>query len=258
MIKGIAKSSIGFVLKWSAKAVLWRYKPFVIAIVGSEGKSEIREKISLAIKKRGDVKCRENSRGYNTVFSLPLSILDEPTGKSDPKLWWKIVVSSLRKAILGMPFPEVLVLEFGVDTKGEMEKLLRIVRPDLGILLWIRPRGFGDEQFCHTLKREFSLFAHQSYKFIANADDENILESVSHILKKNGKSFSLVRSDASFYAQNYNSKEECTLLSNKNGEKRTLPKKISEEEIVRELVAFGTEIFFHDIHQTLKYAKEKS
>lgn len=254
-MKPLLKSIIGFFLKWCAKTVIWRYKPFIIAIAGSEGKSEAREKISNALKKRGDVHVRENSRGYNTVFSLPLSILDEPTGKSDPKLWWKIIVSSFRKAILGMPFPEVLMLEFGVDTKGEMEKLLKIVRPDIGILLCIRPRGFGDEGYCETLQKEFQVFAHASYRFLANFDDDLIFSAVKDMVKRNGKTFSIRKSDVSFSLQRAES--EVFLFASETGERKILPKECPDNECSRSLIAFSTECLFHSIYQTLKSHKNR-
>jgi hypothetical protein len=182
-MKLILKKIVGFFLKLCAKGILFRFRPHIIVIAGSEGKSILREEISEYFLGQ-NIRVRENSRGFNTEIGLPLAILDEPTGKSDAKKWAEILWRSFQKVLFTKEFPEVLVLEFGVDTKGEMKKLLRIARPDISILYCIRPRGFGDDEYLDTLTNEFALLAKSSFRFLANSEDGHIQESVTPFLSQ--------------------------------------------------------------------------
>ncbi len=173
-MKSFLKCLVGVLLKYLAKIILWRFSPRIIAIAGTEGKTEIREAITAKLLESNTLRIRENSRGFNTEIGLPLAILDEPSGKSSLSEWYTILLSAFKKAFFQKEFPEVLVLELGVDTKGEMEKLLNIVHPDISVLYCIRPRGFGDEDFLSTMEKEFQILSSRSFRFIANKDDERI------------------------------------------------------------------------------------
>ncbi|MEI7510749.1 MAG: hypothetical protein WCJ84_01185 [Candidatus Peregrinibacteria bacterium] len=175
----ILKPLVSFILKYLAKIAIWRFSPRIIAIAGTEGKSEIREAIMAKLLESGTLRVRENSRGFNTEIGLPLAILDEPTGKRDTGKWISILSSAFKKVFLAKSFPEVLVLELGVDSVGEMQRLLDIVHPDISVLYCIRPRGFGDEEFLSIMEQEFRLLVTNSFRFLANAHDERIARQSS-------------------------------------------------------------------------------
>lgn len=176
-MKELLKPLVVFLLKTLAKMAIWRFSPRIIAIAGTEGKSEIREAITKKLLSSGTLRLRENSRGFNTEIGLPLAILDEPTGKSDAAEWATILSSAFKKVFFTKNFPEVLVLELGVDHLGEMERLLEIVHPDISVLFCIRPRGFGDEDFLRVMEEEFRTLMEKSFRFLANQNDERIAKS---------------------------------------------------------------------------------
>ncbi|MBU1255369.1 UDP-N-acetylmuramoyl-tripeptide--D-alanyl-D-alanine ligase, partial [Patescibacteria group bacterium] len=67
-----------YILKILAKIVLWRYKPIIVAVTGSVGKTSTKEAIYRVLKKRFNV--RRNLGNYNNEIGVPLTILGLKTG----------------------------------------------------------------------------------------------------------------------------------------------------------------------------------
>ena len=59
-----------------AKATLWRYRPMIVAITGSVGKTSTKEAIFTVLKARYRV--RRSEKNYNTEIVVPLTILGIP------------------------------------------------------------------------------------------------------------------------------------------------------------------------------------
>jgi UDP-N-acetylmuramoyl-tripeptide--D-alanyl-D-alanine ligase len=122
-------------LKLLTKFVLWRHKPFIIAIAGSTGKTTVKEYILKFLREKyGEEEVRGNPRSYNTEIGLPLAILYLESGESSFLKWMKILIQAKMKALFGRKFPSKLVLELGTDKKGDMEYLLKMVRPNIAII----------------------------------------------------------------------------------------------------------------------------
>lgn len=129
MLKRIAQ----VLLKIAAKLVLLRRRPVVIGITGSVGKTTAKDAIAFAVSKRFSVFA--SAKNYNNEIGLPLAILgesDEP-GRS-VLVWMKVFLGAGRKIFLPFPYPEVLVLEMGVDRPGDMAYLLSIAKPDIAVV----------------------------------------------------------------------------------------------------------------------------
>ncbi len=120
-------------LKIVAKLVLEKYHPQVIAVTGSVGKTSTREAIACVVRAKFTV--RQNRKNYNNEIGLPLTILDvDSPGKS--LFGWFFVFFRAYKLIIWRDnnFPEVLILEMGIDHPGDMEYLTSIARPDIAVV----------------------------------------------------------------------------------------------------------------------------
>jgi UDP-N-acetylmuramoyl-tripeptide--D-alanyl-D-alanine ligase len=120
-------------LRFLARLVLKKYQPKVVAVTGSVGKTSTREAIACVLGTRFRV--RQNRKNYNNEIGLPLTILNvDSPGKS--LLGWFVVVLKSWQLILfkDKNFPEILVLEMGIDHPGDMEYLTSIARPDLAVI----------------------------------------------------------------------------------------------------------------------------
>lgn len=134
-MKPLLKRIIQYCLKLLTKFVLWRHKPFIIAIAGSTGKTTVKEYILKFLREKcGEKEVRGNPRSYNTEIGLPLAILYLESGESSFLKWLKVLVQAKMRALFGRRFPSKLVLEMGVEKKGDMEYLLDMVKPNIAII----------------------------------------------------------------------------------------------------------------------------
>ena len=127
MIKKIVEK----ILIWEAKIALAKHKPKIIGITGSVGKSSAKEFISRVL---GSVfVLRQSPKSYNSEIGLTLSILGLPTYFKNIAGWIKNIAKGFFE-IWNKKFPQVLVLEMGIDRPKDMERLLEIAVPDIAVI----------------------------------------------------------------------------------------------------------------------------
>ncbi len=120
-------------LKFMARLVLARYKPEVIGITGSVGKTSTKEAVYAVLKNKFNI--RRSLKNYNNELGVPLTILgvDSP-GRS--LLGWIRVWGHFIKLLIirDKNYPTVLILEMGIDRPGDMKYLTSIVQPKIGLI----------------------------------------------------------------------------------------------------------------------------
>lgn len=131
-MKKLLKFFVQHYLKLLAKIVLWRHRPMVVAISGTTNKTFIKD---LILKEVGDnMEVRGNPRSFNTEIGLPLAVLFLPSGYSSLFKWVDVLFEGTMISLFSRNFPKVLVLEMGVDCKGDMNYLLTIIKPTIAIV----------------------------------------------------------------------------------------------------------------------------
>src|SRR6185295_44368 len=114
-----------------------------IAVTGSMGKTTTKEAIAHVLRKKYRVLAA--SEGFNTEVGVLLTLVDEHTsGFSSVRQWLRILWRVFWKKIA---IPDIIVLEFGVDKPGDMDVLLKIIKPDYAVLTNIAPVHLGNGQF---------------------------------------------------------------------------------------------------------------
>jgi UDP-N-acetylmuramoyl-tripeptide--D-alanyl-D-alanine ligase len=131
------KKFIQFILKALASKVLNRYRPFIIGVTGSMGKTSTREAIAAVLGSRFNI--RQNLKNYNNEIGLPLTVLGLESGERSPFRWLLIFLRGLKLAFFESIYPEVLVLEMGADKPGDIKYLMSFVNCDIGVIT-----GIGD------------------------------------------------------------------------------------------------------------------
>lgn len=127
------KKILRYILKVLAQAVLAKYKPEIVGITGSVGKTSAKEACFAVLSPK--FRTRKNLKNYNNEIGLPLSILGfESAGKSI--FGWAMIIIKTIKLILIRDeyYPEILILEMGVDRPGDMKYLLSIAKPKVGVI----------------------------------------------------------------------------------------------------------------------------
>ncbi|QQR77036.1 MAG: UDP-N-acetylmuramoyl-tripeptide--D-alanyl-D-alanine ligase [Candidatus Moraniibacteriota bacterium] len=123
-------------LRIMAIVVLKRHRPIVLGITGSVGKSSTKEAIATVLSARFRV--RQSPGNFNNEIGIPLTII----GSLDTKRSrFRLVVAPFRFFLtLCLPhsrYPEILILELGIDRIGDMEYLLEFLSPVVGVLTTI-------------------------------------------------------------------------------------------------------------------------
>lgn len=137
-MKEFLKKILKKILFILSKAILDKYEPKVIAITGSIGKSSTKEAIFTVLQ--NNFRTRQSVKNYNNEIGLPLTILGEMSAGSSLAGWLKIFWRAIRLWFVDdKTYPEVLVLEMGIDRPGDMAYLTKLIHPDIGVITNIGP-----------------------------------------------------------------------------------------------------------------------
>lgn len=133
MIKSILKSAVVVVLTILARVALSRYRPKVVAITGSVGKTSTKDAVATALSAFHTV--RKSRKSFNSEIGVPLTILDLGNAWSSASGWTHNIVAGFKIAFgPKRDFPEWLVLEVGADHPGDIKKIARWLHPDVVVL----------------------------------------------------------------------------------------------------------------------------
>ena len=101
------KKTVKKIFQYQARLVLKKYKPRIIAITGSVGKTLTRETIYLVLSKKFFV--RKNERSFTTELGIPLTVIGCPSGVTTPIQLVKNILAGLKllvykNKVLAAPF----------------------------------------------------------------------------------------------------------------------------------------------------------
>src|SRR6056297_112435 len=196
------KRLIQLKVKILAQRILAKYRPKVVGVTGSVGKTTTKEAIYTVLASRFHV--RRSIKNYNNELGVPLTIINaEAPGRS---LWgWCRVFLKAWKLILfrDKDFPEILVLEMGVDRPGDMAYLTSMVRCDIGVVTSIGSSHLEYFQTIEKIKKEKAVLIRTLKKgghAVLNFDDLKVRE-ISELSTSRITTFGL-QDGASIKAQN--------------------------------------------------------
>lgn len=165
-------------LRLMAALVLKRHDPIVIGITGSVGKSSTKEAIAAVLS--GRFRVRSSPGNFNNEIGIPLTILGSSSrGSSRLRL---LFAPFLFVATLLLPrsrYPEVLVLELGIDRVGDMEYLLGFLKPKIGVLTMIASSHLEFFKTLSVVSREkgkLILSLPKDGLAVLNADEPRVLK----------------------------------------------------------------------------------
>jgi UDP-N-acetylmuramoyl-tripeptide--D-alanyl-D-alanine ligase len=118
---------------------------------------------------------RKNEGNYNNEIGVPLTILGCKTGGRSIIAWGGIFFHFLKLMVFRLPYPEVLVLEMGIDQKGDMDYLMSFAAPHIGVATHVSEshmRQFGTVANIAKEKRKLIKALPEDGFAILNADNE--------------------------------------------------------------------------------------
>ena len=129
------------ILKILSKAAIEKYRPIIIGITGSVGKTSTKEAVFTVLSAYGGsaeggkdkFKVRTNDASFNNEIGFPMAILG--LKKPGRLIWIPNLLKSLKLVFLkSKSYPKILVLEMGADKPGDIEYLIEIAKPKIGIV----------------------------------------------------------------------------------------------------------------------------
>lgn len=179
MFKEIFKKIIIAIITFEAKLVLKKYKPKIVAITGTVGKTSTKE---AAVSVLGGVfYTRGNKGSYNSEIGVPLTILGLKNAYFSVFDWLKNIFTGLSLVLQTKNYPRILVLEFGADKPGDIEALTNWITPDVSVITALGDTPVHVEFFSgpEALRAEKSKILKKLLsrdKAVLNFDDETVLE----------------------------------------------------------------------------------
>lgn len=176
-MKEFFKRTVVSILTFEAKLLLKRVNPKIIGITGSVGKTSTKDAIYAVLKNH--VHARKSDKSFNSDIGVALTILGLPNAWSNPIMWAKEIFDGLMHALFPGNYPDVLVLEMGVDRPGDMKRLTQWIKPDIAVVTRL-PDVPVHVEFFHSpeevVAEKMILVSalKQDGVFIYNNDDEKV------------------------------------------------------------------------------------
>lgn len=186
-MKTLLKSLVASMLALLARAVLRKYRPMIIMVTGSVGKTSTKDAVAAALSKKFFLRASEKS--YNSEFGVPLTILGAKNPWTDAHKWIRVIEEGIALLLLPSHYPKVLILEVGADRPGDLTRILKIATPDAVVVTclpdvpvhveaYASPSAVREEEFApaYALKADAPL--------IISADDGNAKEMAARLPAK--------------------------------------------------------------------------
>lgn len=177
-MKNTLKKLVVYLLEEEAKLVLQKYKPKIVAITGTVGKTSTKDSIATALSSFYYV--RATKKSFNSEIGIPLTILNLPNASGSLVGWVKNLFNGLSLILMPSHYPEWLVLEVGTDKPGDIEAVTKWLTPDIVVVTRLSKVPVHVE-FFNTPE---DVFKEKGYlvkalrpggTLILNADDEDVL-----------------------------------------------------------------------------------
>ena len=176
-MRKLFKSIIVKILTWEASMVLRRYKPEVIVVTGSVGKTSTKDAIYCVLKDSTSV--RKSQKSFNSELGIPLTVLGLDNAWGNPILWTWNILRGLSLLIIPHAYPKLLVLEVGADHPGDIRSATRWLKPDIAVITRLPEHPVHVEYFSspEEVRKEKAEAVHTLGDrgiFIANGDDDYV------------------------------------------------------------------------------------
>lgn len=179
------------ILTLESRLIIRKYKPFVVAVTGSVGKTSAKDAIYSVIKDQRKY-VRKSEKSMNSEIGLPLTVIGAPNA-------WRSLGGWLNNVWLGMllilrhsDYPDCLILEVGADHPGDIKNLTKWLHPDISVITKISQTPVHVEFF----KSPEDVFEEKAAlvtalkpggTLILFADDEKILTLAERVKNNNVK-----------------------------------------------------------------------
>lgn len=177
---------IQYLLRQLAQLILHRARPLIVGITGSVGKSGSKEATALILSKSFSV--RATPGNLNNEWGVPLAVIGMPSPGKSFLGWVRVLAHGLAWVLWPKGYPQVLVVELGVDRPGDMDYLLSLIgQPTVGVLTHVSASHlefFGSVSAIGREKSKLLIALPEEGTAVINADCEAALKEQSRVKAK--------------------------------------------------------------------------
>ncbi|MEI8249428.1 MAG: UDP-N-acetylmuramoyl-tripeptide--D-alanyl-D-alanine ligase [Candidatus Taylorbacteria bacterium] len=179
------------ILILEAKLILKKYRPFVIAVTGSVGKTTTKDALYDVVRQRGGY-VRKSEKSLNSEIGLPLTIIGVPNAWRNMKGWIENIQSGL-KLILGKhTYPDTLILEVGADHPGDISNIAQWLKPDVVVITRVgstpvHVEFFSSPEQVFEEKASLAKYMKKGGTLILFTDEPKVLTIADMVKEKNLK-----------------------------------------------------------------------
>ncbi|MBI4086069.1 MAG: UDP-N-acetylmuramoyl-tripeptide--D-alanyl-D-alanine ligase [Candidatus Liptonbacteria bacterium] len=188
-------SLLRWVLKKVAQLTVLRYRPGIVGITGSVGKTSTKLAIAAVLGPSRHI--RFSKSNLNSDLGLPITVIgdfreeelklvsrDQPAHEKRIRkafFWLKVIfVGLFRLIVKKQGYPDILILEYGADRPDDLKNLLEIARPNISVItavgdVPVHTEFFGGPQEVAREKARLIEYLPSSGFAVLNYDDETVM-----------------------------------------------------------------------------------
>ncbi len=175
-MKTFLKNIVSKILIWESKIALKKYKPKIVAVTGSVGKTVTKDTIYTLISNFEYT--RKSEKSFNSELGVPLTVLGMPNAWSSFVGWMENIGEGLILTLRGKKYPDWLVLEVGVDRPGDIKRFSWL-KPDIVVFTRfpktpVHVEYFKTAEDVINEKRQLKDLLKPEGTLIVNEDDERM------------------------------------------------------------------------------------
>ena len=130
------------ILTWESRLILRKYRPFIIAVTGSVGKTSTKDAIYDVLRSPGTCRAdgsgichvRKSDKSLNSDIGLPLTVVGVPNAWYSISGWAGNILTGLGLIVGRSEYPDCLVLEVGADHPGDISRVAAWLKPDIAVI----------------------------------------------------------------------------------------------------------------------------
>jgi UDP-N-acetylmuramoyl-tripeptide--D-alanyl-D-alanine ligase len=175
----LLKSIIVWILTLESKLIISKYKPFIVAVTGSVGKTSTKDAIYCVLKDH-EPYVRKSDKSMNSEIGLPLTVIGAANSWHDARGWLSTIYKGLGLIITRREYPGCLVLELGADHPGDIRRAARWLKPDIAVItrvsaLPVHVEFFKSPEAVFEEKASLAASVKPGGTVILFADDEKVM-----------------------------------------------------------------------------------
>jgi UDP-N-acetylmuramyl pentapeptide synthase len=177
-MKNLFKKIIVTILETEARAILKKYKPTIIAVTGSVGKTSTKDAIYTVLASTS-AHVRKSDKSFNSEIGVPLTVLGVDNAWSDPIHWLQNIFHGLELILWKNSYPDTLVLEVGADHPGDIKRITGWLKPHVAVVtkvsqVPVHVEFFPSREALLKEKGELVKAARKDATLVLSEDDEDV------------------------------------------------------------------------------------